>query len=85
MKHYFSTFTFAVFCAVMQGQNTAPLTFHIELAQTVNMSSLPEDPWMTNLVNLEAKDHFANPDKSFLYQQKKNRHCFIPVKKPARL
>lgn len=83
MKHYFSTFTFAVFCAVMQGQNTAPLTFHIELAQTVNMSSLPEDPWMTNLVNLEAKDHFANPDKSFLYQQKKKSALLYPRKKTS--
>lgn len=63
------------------GQNIKKTRFIINPGGVCNSVKSIEDEWMTTLINIESKDHFSNPDKNFLYYQKKIASQQFPRKK----
>lgn len=53
------------------------------LAATVDVRSLPSDPYMTMVTNIEAPDYMSNPDKKFLFEQKAKNALLYPRKPSA--
>lgn len=52
--------------------------FVLDRMATVNVSQLPDDPWMTVLEPAGAEDEFNNPDMLFLSQQKQKASQLYP-------
>jgi len=77
MKNALLLFAFGTVSACFAQQNQ-PSRFYIDRGATVTVSALPDDPWLSELKNLETKDHLGNPDKKFLYEQKRKSSELYP-------
>ena len=67
---------------IVNSQHTAQkIRMVIDITSSADIKSLPEDPWQSSILSLETKDYMGNPDKKFLFEQKRKISELYPRKK----